>query len=73
MRKFAKATVFAAVVATMGSSALAQDIVEGPEVTWNVSLWGTPRAFTQPAEDFSELLAERTGGKFEFKLFYGAQ
>ncbi|WP_238373162.1 TRAP transporter substrate-binding protein DctP [Heliomarina baculiformis] len=73
MRKFAKATVFAAVVAAMGSSALAQDIVEGPEVTWNVSLWGNPRAFTQPAEDFSELLAERTGGKFEFKLFYGAQ
>ncbi|GAB5376420.1 MAG: TRAP transporter substrate-binding protein [Acuticoccus sp.] len=55
------------------NTASAQDIVEGPEVTWNVSLWGNPRAFTQPAEDFKRLLAERTDGRFTWDLFYGAQ
>ena len=73
MRIFTRVATTATVLAAIGGGALAQDIVEGPEVIWNVSLWGNPRAFTQPAEDFSELLAERTGGKFEFKLFYGAQ
>lgn len=63
----------AVLVSGLTGSAFAQNIVEGPNVTWNVSLWGSPRAFTQPAEDFRELLSERTEGRFDFKLYYGAQ
>ncbi|MBJ3778026.1 TRAP transporter substrate-binding protein [Acuticoccus mangrovi] len=64
---FACLTVFTA------GGATAQEVVEGPKVTWNVSLWGNPRAFTQPAEDFKRLIAERTDGRFTWELFYGGQ
>ena len=41
------------------------------EVTWNVSLWGKRRAFTEHLEKLSELVSEKTGGEFEIKLNYG--
>lgn len=46
-------------------------MVDGPAVTWNHSLWGKRRAFTEGLEWLSEQLAERTGGKFTYKLNYG--
>jgi len=54
------------------STAKAQ-MVEGPEVTWRVSLWGKRRAFTESLEFISKTVKERTGGKFNFKLYYGEQ
>lgn len=54
------------------STAQAQ-MVEGPEVTWRVSLWGKRRAFTESLEYISQTVKERTGGKFDFKLYYGEQ
>ena len=42
-----------------------------PKVTWNVSLWGKRRAFTEHVEKLSQLVAERTGGEFVLKLHYG--
>jgi TRAP-type C4-dicarboxylate transport system substrate-binding protein len=54
------------------SSADAQ-MVEGPEVTWRVSLWGKRRAFTESLEFISKTVKERTGGKFKFQLYYGEQ
>jgi TRAP-type C4-dicarboxylate transport system substrate-binding protein len=38
-----------------------------------MSLWGKRRAFTEGAEYVSAQVAERTGGKFTIKLFYGQQ
>ena len=48
-------------------------MVEGPEVTWRLSLWGKRRAFTEGLEHISAQVSERTGGKFQLKLFYGEQ
>ncbi|MFD1695364.1 C4-dicarboxylate TRAP transporter substrate-binding protein [Roseibium aestuarii] len=41
------------------------------DVTWNVSLWGKRRAFTENVEKLAEEVAARTDGKFELKLQYG--
>ena len=41
------------------------------DVTWNVSLWGKRRAFTEHVEKLAEEVAAKTDGKFEIKLQYG--
>ena len=48
-------------------------MVDGPKVTWRVSLWGKRRAFTESLAFISKTVSERTGGKFDFKLYYGEQ
>ncbi|ANK83012.1 MAG: C4-dicarboxylate ABC transporter substrate-binding protein [Rhizobiales bacterium NRL2] len=63
----AAATTFA----FAGAAWSADDMVDGPAVTWNHSLWGKPRAFTMGLEHLSDELARRTGGKFEYNLNYG--
>ena len=52
-------------------SALAAE-VDGPAVTWEVSLWGNRRGFTEGVEALAAELSERTGGKFNLTLQYGA-
>ncbi|PTW62397.1 TRAP-type C4-dicarboxylate transport system substrate-binding protein [Breoghania corrubedonensis] len=42
------------------------------EVTWNVSLWGNRRAFTENVEYLAERVAKESNGRFEIKLHYGA-
>ena len=56
-----------------GIAPAAAQMVDGPEVRWKMSLWGKRRAFTEGAEYVSTQVAERTGGKFTIKLFYGEQ
>lgn len=41
------------------------------QVTWNVSLWGERRAFTEHVEKLSELVAQKTNGEFILNLSYG--
>lgn len=41
------------------------------DVTWNVSLWGKRRAFTEHVEKLAEEVSAKTDGKFELKLNYG--
>ena len=41
------------------------------QVTWDVSLWGKRRAFTEHVEKLSELVAQKTNGEFMLKLSYG--
>jgi len=41
------------------------------DVTWNVSLWGKRRAFTEHVEKLAEEVSAKTDGKFEIKLHYG--
>ncbi|MDJ0930117.1 hypothetical protein [Breoghania sp.] len=41
------------------------------EVTWNVSLWGSRRAFTENVEFLAERVAKESNGRFEIKMHYG--
>ncbi len=59
----------AALAATMTTAFVGE--VLAADVTWNVSLWGKRRAFTEHVEKLSEEVAARTNGKFEIKLHYG--
>jgi TRAP-type mannitol/chloroaromatic compound transport system substrate-binding protein len=55
---------------TTSAPPAAADIVEGPAVNWEVSLWGPPRAFTEALEVMKDKLAERTEGRFTLTLQY---
>lgn len=44
--------------------------VDGP-VVWNVSLWGSRRAFTEHVEKLAELVETRTEGQLTLNLSYG--
>ncbi|MEO0791771.1 MAG: TRAP transporter substrate-binding protein DctP, partial [Pseudomonadota bacterium] len=52
------------------SSARAAE-VDGPALTWNISLWGKKRAFTAGAETLAKIVKEKTGGKWNVVLHYG--
>ena len=67
----AAAFVFAS--GTTAPTSAGAQMVEGPKVKWRVSLWGKRRAFTESLEYISKTVKERTGGKFDFKLYYGEQ
>ena len=45
--------------------------VTGPELHWDVSLWGKARALTTGAETLSARVSERTSGKWRIRLHYG--
>ncbi|MZR29061.1 TRAP transporter substrate-binding protein DctP [Sneathiella litorea] len=55
----------------MTFSVSAAEIVDGPNVSWNLSTWGKQRAFTSSAETIRDYVAERTDGKFKIKIHYG--
>jgi TRAP-type C4-dicarboxylate transport system substrate-binding protein len=44
---------------------------EAMATEWNVSLWGTRRAFTEHVEKLAELVDEKTGGAFTLNISYG--
>ena len=70
----AAASLVAVGASTTGGFAPAfAQMVDGPEVNWKMSMWGKRRAFTEGIEHVSAQVAERTGGKFTIKLFYGEQ
>ena len=76
--KYLTTTVAASAFAlTLGVSApispAEAQMVDGPKLTWRVSLWGKRRAFTESLEFIHKTVKERTGGKFNFKLYYGEQ
>ena len=45
--------------------------VDGPQLTWDVSLWGKPRAGTAVADALAAVVEERTGGAWQMTLHYG--
>ncbi len=47
-------------------------VAEAAATEWNVSLWGTRRAFTEHVEKLAELVAEKTNGEFTLNISYGA-
>jgi TRAP-type C4-dicarboxylate transport system substrate-binding protein len=77
--KFGKLSLMAGAVAVgatgltgVSSQAVAQK-VDGPAVSWKLSLWGKRRAFTEGMEYVVKEVAAKTGGKFKIKLFYAGQ
>lgn len=63
MKNFLRGTTAALIVIATAAPAFA--------VEWNVSLWGTRRAFTEHVEKLAELVAERTNGDFTLNISYG--
>ncbi|MDX1715567.1 MAG: TRAP transporter substrate-binding protein DctP [Anderseniella sp.] len=63
------ALVAFAATSTFGIAQAAE--VEGPEVKWNLSVWGNKRAFTAGAEKMAELVSAKTDGKFTVTIHYG--
>lgn len=61
----------ASALALVSASAPAQAVIDGPRVTWNVSLWGKQRAVTAGIEYVAEQVSAQTGGKFTIKTHYG--
>ena len=57
----------------ISAPAKAAQMVDGPEITWRLSLWGKRRAFSEGLEYLAAELPKRTGGKFNLKLYYGEQ
>lgn len=47
--------------------------VDGPKVFWKISMWGNPRALSAGMEELIKKVSAETDGKFEIKIFYGAQ
>ena len=65
VRKFATAASVAVMGLVFATETFAAD------VTWNVSVWGKRRAFTEHIEYLAEKVKEKTDGKFEIKIAYG--
>lgn len=62
------------IVPVVCASALFAGVVVSPmlhAVTWDVSLWGKRRAFTEHVEKLSKLVSQKTNGEFKLKLSYG--
>lgn len=55
--------------ATLLGCLIAGDAVAATE--WNVSLWGTRRAFTENVEKLAELVEAKTNGDFKLNISYG--
>ena len=51
--------------------AAADAVVEGPELEWDVSLWGKQRAGTAVADELAARVEARTGGRWRMSLAYG--
>ncbi len=56
-------TATAALLVAFAGQAVAEE--------WNVSLWGSPRAFTAHVEKIAELVSEKTDGEFTLNISYG--
>ncbi|NOX73833.1 MAG: C4-dicarboxylate ABC transporter substrate-binding protein [Alphaproteobacteria bacterium] len=61
-----KTLAVAATATIFAGEALATEVT-----TWNVSLWGKRRAFTEHVERLAELLDEKTKGEFKLNISYG--
>ena len=49
----------------------ADAVVEGPELEWDISLWGKQRAGTAVADELAARVEARTGGRWTMSLAYG--
>ncbi len=74
MRPFGAGVVrlfFLTVLVASGLGTASGATVDGPRLTWDVSLWGKPRAGTAVADALAAVVEERTGGAWRMTLHYG--
>ena len=64
MKNLFKVAVLGTVAASFAGEAMA-------ETSWNVSLWGKRRAFTEHVEKLAELVSAKTNGDFKLNISYG--
>jgi TRAP-type C4-dicarboxylate transport system substrate-binding protein len=64
MKNLLKVAVMGTVAASFAGEAMA-------ETTWNVSVWGKRRAFTEHVEKLAELVSAKTNGDFKLNISYG--
>ena len=65
MNKFSKVAMLSTAIVCFGG------IEAYAATTWNVSLWGKRRAFTEHVEKLAELVSEKTNGEFKLNISYG--
>ena len=53
------------------SAVAATLVTEAAATEWNVSVWGSRRAFTEHIHKLAELVEEKTGGEFTMNISYG--
>jgi len=63
MNKLLGRVAAAAIITAFATEAMATE--------WNVSVWGTRRAFTEHVEKLAELVSQKTNGEFTFNISYG--
>ena len=63
--------VLAIVLVLLGLSPAVGATVDGPKLSWDVSLWGKPRAGTAVADALATVVEEKTGGAWRMTLHYG--
>ena len=59
------------VLFAFGLETAAGATVDGPKLSWDVSLWGKPRAGTAVADALATVVEEKTGGAWQITLHYG--
>ena len=59
------------VLFAFGLETAAGATVDGPKLSWDVSLWGKPRAGTAVADALAAVVEEKTGGAWRMTLHYG--
>ena len=72
MRPVLKMASAALLLCGAGFSGLAI-AADNPTVTWNLSTWGPPRAFTAGVEALAKHVESESGGKFTIKIHYGEE
>jgi TRAP-type C4-dicarboxylate transport system substrate-binding protein len=72
MRPVLRVTGAALLLCGAGFSGLA-GAADNPTVTWNLSTWGPPRAFTAGVEALAKHVESESGGKFTIKIHYGEE
>ncbi|MGE0750519.1 MAG: TRAP transporter substrate-binding protein DctP [Variibacter sp.] len=66
--------VMCAALILCGAEVLPQaQAADNPTVTWNLSTWGPPRAFTAGVEALAKYVESESGGKFTIKIHYGEE
>lgn len=74
LKSLLKSTAALSLVLTgvsVGGLSLVETAQAADKVSWNVSLWGKRRAFTEGVEAIAAYVKEKSGGNFEMTLNYG--
>ena len=61
-----------AVIAVLAALQMSSREVAPARITWNISVWGPPRAVTRGIEAAKRMLEDTGAGSFEWKIYYGS-